>query len=457
MIRYAVTIAAGIMLLLPALSCRKGINEQSAKDPLLSSSKEQVVEDPVTLLDQPIPLPSGTRHVAISSIQNTGSTRAPVIMVHGLGGFGPGEMGGYNYWGGFDNIPLYLTNNGYPAYAASVGAFSSNWDRAVDLYYYIKGGYVDYGAFHSSKFGHARMKSRYYPGVYPQWDAAHPIHLLGHSMGGITVRKLLTLLEKGDVAEQQDPTHATLFDGGKTGWVKSITTISTPHNGATLTYILLPKYSSFVRDLVTGVAALAGADLNTEGIYDFGLEQWGLERQPGESFASYSARVSSSRIWTTDDYSGHDVTPEAGQDENQVDLDSKNVYYFSVTTRDTDKGLLTGWEYPRLNMFPILLPVAYPVPVFMGLGNYRQNTSGKVVIDEKWWPNDGAANTYGMSGPSTSTIKTYNPAAPLEKGVWNHIGVYNGYDHFAIIGMGVVPYNVRPFYMNIATLLGAIE
>jgi triacylglycerol lipase len=130
---YAVTIAAGIMLL-PALSCRKGINDQSAKNPLLSSSKEQVAEEPVTPLDQPIALPSGTRHVAISSMQNTGSMPVPVILVHGLGGFGPGEMAGYNYWGGFDNIPLYLTNSGYPAYATSVGAFSSNWDRAQTAY-----------------------------------------------------------------------------------------------------------------------------------------------------------------------------------------------------------------------------------------------------------------------------------------------------------------------------------
>jgi triacylglycerol lipase len=62
-----------------------------------------------------------------------------------------------------------------------------------------------------------------------------------------------------------------------------------------------------------------------------------------------------------------------------------------------------------------------------------------------------------MSGPSSGVIKEYNAAAPLEKGVWNHLGLYNGYDHFAIIGMGILPYNVRPFYMNIASLLGALE
>ncbi len=129
-------------------------------------------------------------------------------------------------------------------------------------------------------------------------------------MGGITVRKLLTLLEKGDLAEQQDADHAGLFSGGKVGWVRSVTTISTPHNGATLAYKLLPDYVPVVRGLVTTAAALAGASLEADNIYDFDLEQWDLEREPGESFATYTGRVANSRIWTTDDYSGHDVTPK---------------------------------------------------------------------------------------------------------------------------------------------------
>lgn len=39
---------------------------------------------------------------------------------------------------------------------ASVSAFGSNYDRAVELYYYIKGGRVDYGAAHAAKYGHER-------------------------------------------------------------------------------------------------------------------------------------------------------------------------------------------------------------------------------------------------------------------------------------------------------------
>lgn len=446
-------LTAIILLLLFINSCKKAANDPTAGNRSPNSIQEAVLEEPVTPPGQAIPLPAGKQ---LTSQHTMRSGNIPIIMVHGLGGFGPDELAGFNYWGGIDNIPQYLTSNGYPAYATSVGPFSSNFDRAVDLYYYIKGGYVDYGKFHSSKYGHHQKKSRYYPGVYPQWDASHPVHLLGHSMGGITVRKLLTLLEQGDAAEHQDPDHATLFSGGKTGWVRSVTTISTPHNGATLTYKLLPEYSQFVKQLVIAAAAMSGASPEADNFYDFDLEQWDLEREPGESFASYASRVSNSRVWSTNDYSGQDVTPEAARDWNQAEPDSRNVYYFSVSTKHTNTGLLTGWEYPRATMFPVLIPVAYPVPVLMGLGNYTQNAPGKVVIDSKWWANDGAANVYGMSGPSTSIIKPYSPAT-LEKGIWNHIGVYNGYDHFAIIGMGMVPYNVRPFYMNLASLLAAVE
>ncbi len=120
------------------------------------------------------------------------------------------------------------------------------------------------------------------------------------------------------------------------------------------------------------------------------------------------------------------------------------------------RGLLTGWEYPRPDMFPLVMPVAYPTPILMGIGNYTRKQQGKTIIDSKWWPNDGAANTYGMSGPEGSIIREYNAAHPLEKGVWNHMGIYNGYDHFDIIGIGYLP-SVRPFYSNIAQLLATIE
>jgi triacylglycerol lipase len=47
---------------------------------------------------------------------------------------------------------------------------------------------------------------------------------------------------------------------------------------------------------------------------------------------------------------------------------------------------------PRLDMFPLVIPIAYPTRGLMGIGNYTRNEPGKIVIYSKWWPNDGAAN-----------------------------------------------------------------
>ena len=75
------------------------------------------------------------------------SNNYPVVLVHGFAGFGRTELLGYKYWGGFTDLETQLQAR-YPdqlVKTAVVGPFSSNWDRAVELFYQIKGGCVDYG------------------------------------------------------------------------------------------------------------------------------------------------------------------------------------------------------------------------------------------------------------------------------------------------------------------------
>ena len=43
-----------------------------------------------------------------------------------------------------------------------------------EFFYQIKGGTVDYGKEHSARHGHARF-GRTFPGLYPAWDAQHPV------------------------------------------------------------------------------------------------------------------------------------------------------------------------------------------------------------------------------------------------------------------------------------------
>ncbi|MEJ7326578.1 lipase, partial [Staphylococcus epidermidis] len=87
-----------------------------------------------------------------------------IILVHGFNGYTAdnGPVLGHNYWGGKRiKLTQELRAKGYNVSEASVSAFGSNYDRAVELYYYIKGGTVDYGAAHAAKYGHDRYGKTY--------------------------------------------------------------------------------------------------------------------------------------------------------------------------------------------------------------------------------------------------------------------------------------------------------
>ena len=117
----------------------------------------------------------------------------PIVLVHGLFGWGGTEVLGLNYWGGFSSLRDILNDAGYEVYTPSIGPVASNWDRACELYAYLVGGTVDYGAYLSAPNGHARY-GRTFPGVLPELnnpDSELKIHLVGHSMGGETILGIL--------------------------------------------------------------------------------------------------------------------------------------------------------------------------------------------------------------------------------------------------------------------------
>ena len=60
----------------------------------------------------------------------------PIVLVHGLFGWGGTEVLGLNYWGGFSSLRDILNDAGYEVYTPSIGPVASNWDRACELYAY---------------------------------------------------------------------------------------------------------------------------------------------------------------------------------------------------------------------------------------------------------------------------------------------------------------------------------
>jgi len=131
-----------------------------------------------------------------------------------------------------------------------------NWERACEIYSQLTknistAGAVDYGAAFTLEGGPNPYRCRYSkyarkpaykkpkpgPGVWVmqddwEWNAENPVHFICHSQGGNTVRYLVELMRVGNQVD-------SYFDEpDRDSWIRSVTTLATPHNGSTIIDIL---------------------------------------------------------------------------------------------------------------------------------------------------------------------------------------------------------------------------
>jgi triacylglycerol lipase len=388
-------------------------------------------------------------------VMRTKANSYPIVLVNGFMGWGRNEVLGLKYWGGLADYEQELALSGYTTYTAAVGPISSNWDRACELYAYIKGGTVDYGQAHSEQKGHSRY-GRTYPGLYPEWGnlttegKINKIHLVAHSMGGQTVRTLVQLLKKGSAEERTATANqlSPLFAGGKS-WVHSVTTIASPHDGTTLADGI-NTFGDFAKNLVVSLASFTGA--GEKLVFDFKLDQWGLNRMPGESLTDYTNRVFNSNIWSsTDDLANWDLSTDGARVLNSWVKAQSDVYYFSYSTCATVPSILTNNELPHvIHMTPLL----YPFGTF--IGSYTRNEEGRVLIDDSWKPNDGVVNTISQSGPKIwSSDRIVNYKGVPQVGKWNSMPLLDTIDHMDACGIGTNVLTLS-WYKSLAEKLGEL-
>lgn len=384
----------------------------------------------------------------------------PIVLVHGFTGWGPDEMGGFNYWGGKNSIARMLTTAGKPTYTGVVGPVSSNWDRACELYAYIKGGRVDYGAAHAARFQHARY-GRTFPGLLRDWGESTQharIHLVGHSQGGQTARVLTSLLANGDEHERRATMPEDLnplFQGGRE-WVHSVTTLSTPHDGSTLATILAGEADHLLGWLLA-LASYLGHHYREAPSYDFKLDQWQLAQGENESDQQFRQRLQKSNLWRQDDIATWDLRPAGAKQLNARYPAVGSTYYFSWATQDSVPAPGGRRFVPAVGMNLVLMSTS------LAIGEYLDPEPGPGLpaFDQFWWPNDGVVNTLSMSGPrigSTDHIINMSEGqawAGFMPGVWYFMGVLQGWDHLDIIGQQT-RLDVRSFYLQLAALLASL-
>jgi len=341
----------------------------------------------------------------------------PIILLHGFIGWGRDELNDYYYWGGKFDLETYLIEQGFEVYTVSVGPISSNYDRAIEAFYQIKGGQVDYGAAHSKEYGLIRVPDgKEFPGLYPQWDADHPVHIIAHSMGGQTATMLETLMNEASSKEDSQLLSSTL-----SGWIKSITTISTPHNGTTLQPIITDMFP-YVQKLVVYLGSSQEGS-SVEKLYDFDLEQWGLARDPDEEFSQYLKRIKMSNLAQTKNFCTWDLSLEGTSQFNMSYRPDTSVFYFSYATYATRQAKRSEYYVPDNQMNWRIWSTGF----LMGRSN---------KADSLWFENDGVVNTISMWGPGldgTAIQKQIDFTGTPVPGMWQKMGKLH-FNHDSVIG-----------------------
>jgi triacylglycerol lipase len=315
-----------------------------------------------------------------------------IVFIHGLFGWGPGELGPMlPYWG---DAPAPFARAGFPVLEAKCGPISSFHDRACEVFAQIRGGVVDYGEAHSAAAGHVRFSPnlRFDKGFVENWSAANPVILIGHSAGAQTAMQLQALLA-------QDYWGV----GSSADWVKAIVVVAGVVNGSTLTYKFgCDRQSGLLVDnplrLISGAVELLNRVQPLARMATINIAPW-LEHWGGD--------VNS--FTRGPDNLAFDLTLQGCYAANAAFHTNPDSYYLSLVTRIEKRAPTLPWLNLEIPFLPrgwgeanIILrdAAAYqaeeidfaapPIPVW--------NTRDDLTM-EVWRDNDGAVSSISQRYP----------------------------------------------------------
>lgn len=322
---------------------------------------------------------------------------------------------------------------------ARVSPYGSSHDRAVELFYSLRGGRVDYGEEHARRFGHDRFGS-HVKAAFPEWSEDAPVVFVAHSHGGNTARVLQKLL------------HVKFFGvDTSAAWILAIVCIASPLNGCALLHRLgMPRRSS----CPTRTHPSSGAELgqstgrwfsvvrvgqtcgyvahwclgDVEAInrlYDWGLTKWNVAHR---TWAALREILSGTHtMMNTDDTAGFELTPEGASALNATLPLHKCTYY--VTVPCTHGMVLFDAYLPRPTVAFWMLPLG----LLHAAVAARDRLASKDVTDDTYRRrrfNDLMVPLDSQEYPEGQDhVRLHNHHDTLRRGVWNVLPVQQC-DHF---------------------------
>ncbi|KAI6694876.1 hypothetical protein NL676_022586 [Syzygium grande] len=339
----------------------------------------------------------------------------PIVLLHGIFGFGKGKLGGLSYFAGAEKKDERVL-------VPDLGSLTSIYDRACELFYYLKGGQVDYGEEHSKACGHSQFGRIYEQGHYPEWDEDHPIHFVGHSAGAQVVRVLQQML--ADKAFKG-------YENTSENWVLSITSLSGAFNGTTRTYLdgMQPEDGRSMKPICLlqlcrlGVIIYDWFDIPLlKRYYNFGFDHFNMSWKKTGIWGLVDCLMGNAGPFASGDWILPDLTIQGSIQLNSHLCTFPDTYYFSYATKRTRKIMGVTIPSSILGIHPLLFMRVlqmsqwrHPPDVSPPYKGYR---------DEDWRDNDGALNTISMSHPRfpvehpSRFVLSDSECQPLQPGIW---------------------------------------
>ncbi|CAG8599425.1 29038_t:CDS:2 [Gigaspora margarita] len=306
-------------------------------------------------------------------------------------------------------------------YITNPNPFGSLHDRAVELYYQIKGGQVQLG--------------QTYEGLVPDWSPENPIVLIGKGYGATTALHLQHLL-------------STNFFGQHTSgcMIKGVICWSAPHRGSILPYYLGLEPGSkcivnpiSILQLFLSLIHLICYFSFLDRFFNLHLsDQWYLApRNEGGEQSFCSALTARSRFTYFGDNFLADWSVEGarmryyGDEKDKHILDPCCVYINYVSTCQTWGSKITGHHWPRLSWRN--LPATL-ISIILGRYKFTPEVEQNVLrtSSSTFWANDGSLSVYSQQPPPHQQIlmnisldqRLYDPIEhEITPGIWYNVYV----------------------------------